>query len=333
MADDPTAGGDGAMPPLALGGFGSFYAGGRQIAVAGRPVTEIRFTADTPPVPFDPNGTYRVEQAYVQYFVPATRRPGWPPVLLLHGGGMTGAMWETTPDGRPGWLHGLLARGLAVYAMDQAERGRAGFNATPEPWPGHPLTRTGEEAWTLFRFGPAGSFADRAAFPGCRFPVAAFDRFMAQFVPRWTGTAAMQTAALRAVLAEVGQRDAPPLLICHSQGGEAAFAALAAAPSALAGLVALEPSGFPADPFPVALPRDFPALIVSGDRLDMDDLWRALDGRMDSAAVLLAASGAQAERLKLPRAGLPGATHMMMMDACSDAALDRVMDRLGGVFG
>ena len=42
-------------------------------------------------------------------------------------GGLTGACWETTPDGRPGWLHNFLSAGFAVYVLDNVERGRSGF--------------------------------------------------------------------------------------------------------------------------------------------------------------------------------------------------------------
>ena len=39
----------------------------------------------------DPRGHYAVEHAYVQYYIPANRRPE-PPVLLVHGGGDVGQL-------------------------------------------------------------------------------------------------------------------------------------------------------------------------------------------------------------------------------------------------
>ena len=48
---------------------------------------------------FDANGTYQVEQMYVQYFVPSNVR-GNLPLLMWHGGGLTGVTYESTPDGR-----------------------------------------------------------------------------------------------------------------------------------------------------------------------------------------------------------------------------------------
>lgn len=309
--------------PLSLAGFGSYHAGGRRLSVTDQPIAPIRFTADTPPFAFDPNGDYRVEQAYAQWFEPAARRPGAPPVVLLHGGGMTGAMWETTPDGRPGWLWQWLAAGHPVHVVDQVERGRAGFNATPVRWPGQPIMRTAQEAWSLFRIGPPEGYATRTPYPGSRFPVAGFDRLVAQLVPRWTSTADAQARALVAVLAEVDRRHGPAVLICHSQGGEAAFRALASRPDLLAGLVALEPSGFP-DPRDLGAGAEtVPVTFVMGDFLDTDGLWSGLSDRVDKAVRCLDRLGLPATRIDLPSLGHRGTTHMMMMEIGPEFLMDR----------
>ena len=57
-------------------------------------------TRGGPVHPIDPNGEIMVGQMYVQYVrLAAPRSPV--PLLMWHGGGMTGVNWETTPDGRP----------------------------------------------------------------------------------------------------------------------------------------------------------------------------------------------------------------------------------------
>ena len=91
--------------PIALRDMGSFHVGGREVTISGKPVKEVVFTPGGVPAKIDPNGTYVVESMYVQYFLPANRR-GSLPLLLWHGGGLTGVTYETTPDGREGWLTG-----------------------------------------------------------------------------------------------------------------------------------------------------------------------------------------------------------------------------------
>jgi hypothetical protein len=54
------------------------------------------------------------------------------PVLLWHGGGMTGFTWETTPDGRPGWLWRFLQAGYEVMVSDAVERGRSSWAMFPQ---------------------------------------------------------------------------------------------------------------------------------------------------------------------------------------------------------
>ena len=86
--------------PLALRDMGSFHVGGRVIEIAGQPIKEIVFTPGGVPAKMDPNGKYQVEQMYVQYFLPKQRK-GKLPLLMWHGGGLTGVTWETKPDGQP----------------------------------------------------------------------------------------------------------------------------------------------------------------------------------------------------------------------------------------
>ena len=57
---------------------------------------------------------------------------------------MHGSTWETTPDGRPGWINLLLAQGYEVHVLDNVERGRSGF--APGLWRDDPILRSQEEA-------------------------------------------------------------------------------------------------------------------------------------------------------------------------------------------
>ncbi len=57
--------------PIVLRDMGSFHVGGRYIEVKGQPIKEIVFTPGGVPAKIDPNGTYQVEQMYVQYFLVA----------------------------------------------------------------------------------------------------------------------------------------------------------------------------------------------------------------------------------------------------------------------
>src|SRR4051794_4690020 len=92
-----------ASMALTLDDFGSFTVGGRFVTVDGPDVQHVRLSTDLPAYRVDSTGRYHVEQSYVQYFVP--QHASGAPVVLVHGGGLTGSCWETTPDGRPGWLH------------------------------------------------------------------------------------------------------------------------------------------------------------------------------------------------------------------------------------
>jgi len=301
---------------IELADFGSFHVGGRRVEVRGRPIEPLYVSSSVPAYPWDPNGDFWVEQAYVQYFIPAKRRCRLP-VLLQHGGGLTGSCWETTPDGRPGWLNSFLEAGFATYVIDAVERGRAGFCAVPGEWPGAPASRSLQMAWTMFRFGPRYG----EAFPGQRFPVGSIDAFGRAFVPRWAHTVPLQQAALIEAVRKIG----PCVLVGHSQGGEMGSAAVTAAPDLVRAAVFIEPSGFPKS-FDNARGRSF--LYLMGDYLDRDasGLWPELTPKTKATVAALVAAGARADYVDLPERGVTGNSHMLMMDDNSDELAKLVQD-------
>src|SRR5262250_295964 len=199
--------------PIALRDMGSFHVGGRVIEIAGQPIKEIVFTPGGVPAKMDPNGKYQVEQMYVQYFLPQNRK-GKLPLLLWHGGGLTGVTYETTPDGREGWLSYFIRKGWSVYNSDAVERGRAGWAQYPDIFKGEPVFLTTANPFERFRIGDGPSSYDadpakRKVMAGSQFPVEGYDNFVKQGVPRWTTT---DDATIAAYIAEI-DRVGPSILL------------------------------------------------------------------------------------------------------------------------
>ena len=280
--------------------FGSYTVGGRLHEVTEGTPREIAFTRSAS-FTYDPRGHFAVEQTYVQYFVPERRRDV-PPMVLVHGGGMHGSTWETTPDGRPGWLHHLLDRGFEVHVVDLVERGRSGF--APGVWLDAPILRSAEEAWSLFRFGAPEDFPLRRAYPGLQFPIEYFDGFLQRIVPRWLSTALQQTDGLVAVLDRLGEAS----LICHSQGAEIGFDACARCAASVQGVLAVEPSAFPGGDI------GCPVVILAGDNLDSAQHWADRSVIWEASITSLKERGGQGTFIPTARDIAPGGSHFLMMD-------------------
>jgi len=313
---------------IAVKEVGSFHIGGRQVTLSGLPEKEIVFTAGAAPFKVNPNGDFEVEQMYVQYVkLDESTRRGRYPLLLWHGGGLSGVTWETKPDGRPGWQSFFLRNGHDVYVSDAVERGRASWARYPEIFKTEPFFRTKKEAWELFRIGPPDSYdtdpARRRAYPeGTQFPVEAFDQFGKQGVPRWATNDAATQSAYDAYV----QKACPCVIIVHSQGGNFAFNAALKAPDKVKAVIAVEPSGAPGADTDLSPLKGVPHLFVWGDYLDRYPLWQKITPNLDRYEAALRRQGTDVTRIDLPQRGMRGNSHMMMMDRNSDDIAQLIQD-------
>ena len=311
--------------PIALRDMGSFHIGGRIIEISGQPTKEVVFTPGGVPAKIDPNGKYQVEQMYVQYFLPQTRK-GKVPLLLWHGGGLTGVTYETKPDGDEGWLTYFIRKGWDTYISDAVERGRAGWTNT---FKGDPVFLPLGDPWERFRIGPPGSWNDdkakRTTYPGVEFPVEAYEQFMKQGVPRWLTT---DNQIITAYI-ELVDKICPCVVLVHSQSGSFGYKVLEARPEKVKALVAVEPT-LGGDREKVQSIKMTPILVVYGDNARDHPRWSKIrQGGVDYAAVLKSAGGS-IDVIDLPDVGIKGNSHMIMMDKNSNVVADVIQKWLVG---
>ena len=302
------------QPPLSVSSMGSFYIGGETVSLAGLPKVEFAPVPGSPGVTLDPNGDFQVGQMYVQYVRLAQPRTKFP-VLMWHGGGLTGASWESRPDGTPGWQSDFLQAGFDVFLSDAVERGRSGWARYPEIYPGEPFFMPAHAAWQLYRIGPAEGYArcpdDRKPFENSRFPAASFDEFVKQMMPRWACNRALIQSAYYALLDMCG----PAILIAHSQGADFALQAILTAPHKVKALVLVEPGGAPPpDKADYARLIDVPILVIWGDRVDAVPFWQQVSKDVLAMTEAVNDLGGQATTISLPDRGIDGNSHLIPMD-------------------
>jgi len=309
VSDVVGAGGD-----IRLAAFGSFVVPGEAVTLSGGPPRVVTFGPNLPAVKVDQNGRFETGQMYVQYMLlskPTSRLP----LLMWHGGGSTASIWESTPDGHPGWATHFLKAGYSLYLSDAVERGRSGFSQYPQIYHSEPLFRTEREAWEEFRIGTWNdNSTQREAYAGHQFPVDAFDGFMRMGVPRWTDN---DQAAQRAYDRLVKQV-CPCFLMAHSQGTQFALRAAARYPQLVKALVLIEPFGVPtlsADQ--KAALGNVPQLLLWGDFIDKSRLWRYEQHSFHAYFNALPQGGHNAW-VELPHLGISGNSHFMMLDENSD---------------
>jgi pimeloyl-ACP methyl ester carboxylesterase len=315
-----------AQDDIVLRGMGSFHVGGRIAEVGGKPVREIQRVPGGPMSKLDPNGQFMVEQMYVQYFLPKNKK-GKYPLLMWHGGGLTGVTYESTPDGREGWANMFVRKGWDTYVSDAVERGRSGF-ASPDVWQGEPIFLNYQDPYERFRIGQgAGSWnadpAKRRPMPGTQFPVEAYDNYMKQSVPRWLST---DKAVLDGYLALIDKL-CPCVLLTHSQGGNFGFLAAEQRPDKIKAIVAVESASAGRIASAPKL-KDIPVMLMFGDYVEQHPRWaeyKRIDTEYGNA---IKAAGGSVDLVMLPDIGIKGNSHMLMQEKNNGEIADVIQNWL-----
>lgn len=328
--------GSDADKPFVVARQGSFFVGGVKVQAPGvlDPFTAVASASDDGQI-------YHYDHLYAQYQIPPDARQY--PLVLIHGGGGTGRVWETTPDGREGYQTIFLRRGWAVYIVDFPRRGRAGYPSFNGPFgtlAGTPVVanrtnRSGDQlAFVRWRLG----LEYLQYFPNSQFPRApgALDQFFSHLVPTVDNTTVI-VDGLVALLDKIG----PAILVTHSQSVTLGWQA-AIRSSNVRGIVAYEGgSFFPTGEQPAPIPRydgtpsvpgtavpladflkltKFPIQIVYGDGISAPSPFPGVDNmRLNvqysrAMAAALNRHGGDGSLLHLPEIGIHGNTHFIFSD-------------------
>jgi len=261
----------------------------------------------------------------VQYFLPKNRK-GKYPLLMWHGGGLTGVTYETTPDGREGWMNLFIRKGWDTYVSDAVERGRSGF-ASSDVWENDsPIFLNYQDPYERFRIGQGpGSWnadpAKRKPMPGTQFPVEAYDNYMKQSVPRWLSTDKAVVAAYVALVDKV----CPCVLMTHSQGGHFGFLVAEQRPDKIKAIVAVESASAGKIAEAPKL-KNVPVMMLFGDYVDQHPRWAAYKKTDTEYANAITAAGGNAEVVSLPDLGIKGNSHMLMQEK-NNAAIADVIEK------
>jgi len=211
--------------PLEIADQGCFFAGGSYVETK--------------------DGRVMLGQMFVQYQIPAKRSHPHP-LVMIHGGGQTGAGFLGTPDGRRGWADYFLANGYAVYVVDQPARGRSGFfrkgygdaaHRNADAIAGRFTAPEARKLWPQAERHTQWPGSGVAGDPG-------FDQFYASQVESMSDAAAVERM-MREAGAALLDRIGPAILLTHSQGGPFGWTIADARPQQVRAILAIEPNGAP----------------------------------------------------------------------------------------
>jgi pimeloyl-ACP methyl ester carboxylesterase len=251
--------------------------------------------------------------------------------VMIHGGGLSGKSFQTTPDGRMGWNEYFVRQGHPVYNVDQVARARSSFDPTvynqvragllsPSALP--VITRTTDEAaWQNFRFGP--SFG--VAWPDEQFPVEHAADFSRQGTADLSATLtpatppAISSPDSYQVLADLAIKLDGAVLMGHSQSSDFPLRAVLTNPAGIKGAIFLETTVptrcLQFTDQEIAKLAAVPILFEFNDHLDQQPTGVLASFNNCKALVdKINAAGGDATMLHPAELGIHGNSHMVMLD-------------------
>jgi pimeloyl-ACP methyl ester carboxylesterase len=214
-----------AEEPLALARDGFMYVGGKTMTVQGR--------------------EFVYGQMYAEIRIPAKQTHPYP-IIMVHGGTMSGTNFTGTPDGREGWAQYFVRQGYAVYVVDQPGRGRSGFLAAATG----PM-RNSERGNSASRFVSQEKFklwpqaALHTQWPGNGEPDDPVTLQLAMGQLPAIEDFAKQQPLVRDGLIALVDKIGPSILLVHSQAGAFGWPVADARPDRVKAILAIEPNGPP----------------------------------------------------------------------------------------
>ena len=307
---------------------GSFYVGGETVA---QDFVELGS--------FRPADTVTVNQMYVEYMTPPAK--GKTPVVLVHGAGLSGSCYDTTPDGRTGWFDYFVRKGFPTYVVDQVGRARSGFNQAVfnnvgagriDPAKQPKISRMADlhASWINFRIGAQKG----VPFPDTQFPVEAVSELSKMSIADLSSTLDDPNPNYKA-LAELAERLNGAVLIGHSQSGHYPLESALLAPEKVKAMVVLEGSCAMREytDEQIATFAKIPLYVMYGDHLEgsTEGAATSWQERFDACGAFVERvnkAGGKAELIHLPAHNMHGNTHMLMQDKNNLDVADLIIERI-----
>ena len=311
--------------PLTIAKMGSMEAGGQVIDCKTVDGGDANNKRQTP-------GHLVVDQVYASYIYPQNQRYPYP-ILFNPGGGHTARFYDTTPDGREGWLTLFAREGFATYGVDRVNTGRSGsdicrLNAVRlglAPISEIPITNrySAEAAWVNFRWGRKYG----EPYPNTQFPIEAADAYYPQTLTTYRDPAETRKS-VAAFSALIDKIDAPGVILqTWSSSGLMGYLTAIERPEKVKGILAVESSAtafgdIPKDKLPVL--AKIPIIIMIGERApDRVESSRAFQKEM-------AALGGDVTVDVLPEAGIYGNGHTLAAEKNNKQTMYRLIAWMEG---